>query len=107
MDRPDPRLGALVILITDLFQPLDRFAIERFLNGDVSHCCRRRRAMPMLLVGRKPDDIARPDFLNRAALSLRPAATSRDDQGLPERVRVPGGPCTRLEGDACSSDTRW
>ena len=37
-----------VLLIADVFHPLDHFAVEVFLNGDMSHCGRRRRAVPML-----------------------------------------------------------
>ena len=40
------------------FHPIDRIAIQRFLNGDVRHRGRRRGAVPMLLVRCKPDQIA-------------------------------------------------
>jgi len=38
--------------------------------------------MPMFFVRIEPDYIAGPDFLNRAALPLGPAATRGDDQSL-------------------------
>jgi len=57
----------------------------------MSHCGRRRGAVPMLLVRRKPDYIARPDFLDRSALALRPPNARRDDQRLTEWMRMPGG----------------
>ena len=60
----------------------------------------------MLFAGRKPDHIARPDFLDRPAPALRPAAAGRDDQGLTKRMRVPRGTSTRLERDAGADDTR-
>ena len=91
-----------VLLIAHVFHPLDHFAVEVFLNGDMSHCGRRRRAMPMLFVRRKPDDIARMDFLDRPALTLRPAETRDDDQCLTEWMRMPRGSRTRLERNACA-----
>src|SRR5206468_4926333 len=75
------------------------------LNGDMSHCGRRRSAVPMLLVRRKPDHITRPDFLNRPAPTLRPPNARRDDQRLTEWMRVPGGASTRIERDACATNT--
>src|SRR4029077_17158209 len=71
------------------------------------HRCRRGRAMPMLLTGRKPDHIARPNFLDRTALTLRPAEAGRDHQRLTEGMRMPGRARTRLERDACATNTRW
>jgi hypothetical protein len=38
---------SLVLLIADLFHPVDRFAVERFLNGYMSHRSRRRSAVPV------------------------------------------------------------
>lgn len=55
--------------------------------------------MPVLLAGREPDHVARPDFLDRPALTLRPATAGSHDQGLAKRVRVPGRARARLEGD--------
>src|SRR5438876_825274 len=65
----------------------------------------------MLLVRRKPDDIAWQDFLNRSAPTLRPPKPGRDDQPLTEWMSMPGGASTRLERDAraihtCRSKTR-
>jgi hypothetical protein len=62
--------------------------------------------MPVLFAGGKPDDVARPDFLDRTALALRPAAAERDDEGLAERMGMPGRACARLERDGGASDTR-
>src|SRR5947209_2063995 len=61
--------------------------------------------MPMLLTGRKPDHIAGPNLLDRAALALNPTAAGGDNQSLAERVRMPGGAGTRLECDAAAADT--
>ena len=60
--------------VGDFFHPVDDFAVERFLNGDMSHGCCWSRAMPMLLACRKQDHIAGTDLLNRTALA-QPAMT--------------------------------
>jgi hypothetical protein len=39
--------------------------------------------VPVLLARREPHNVAGTDLLDRPALSLDPAATSRDDEGLP------------------------
>src|SRR5690348_1078291 len=70
------------------------------------HCGGWRGAVPMLLVGREPDDIAWADFLDRAAFALDPAAAGGDDQGLAERMRVPRGARAGLEGDAGAGNAR-
>src|SRR5207249_7789933 len=94
-----------VLLIAHFFHPIDDFPVQRLLNGNVSHCGRRRSAVPMLLVRRKPDHITRPDFLDRPAPTLRPPNARRDDQRLTEWMRVPCGASTRLERDACAANT--
>ena len=58
----------------------------------------------MFLTGRKPDHVAWPDFLDRAAPTLRAAAASRDNQRLTEWMRVPSGTRTRFECDVCATD---
>ena len=58
-----------------------------------------RRAVPMLLAGRNPDHVARPDLLYRPAPALCTAAARRHDQRLPQRVRMPGRAGARLERD--------
>ena len=95
-----------VLLIRDPLHPLNRFPVQRLLNGDMRHRGRRRSAVPMFLVRRKPDHIARPDFLDRAALSPCPSEAGRDDQRLTEWMCVPRGTRTRLEGNACATHTR-
>src|SRR5437899_10892254 len=72
----------------------------------MSHRGRRRSAVPMLLTRRKPDYIAWPDFLDRCAPTLRPTKARRDDQRLPEWMRMPGGARTRLECDARAANPR-
>src|SRR5437773_3726562 len=56
----------------------------------------------MLFVRRKPDDIARPDFFDWAAPTLRPPKAERDDQRLTEWMRMPRGAGPRLERNACA-----
>ena len=63
---------APVLLVADLFHPVDDLAVELLLNGDMRHRRRRRGAVPMLLAGREPDHVAGPDFLDRAAPALHP-----------------------------------
>src|SRR4051794_36967217 len=46
---------AIVLLVGDVLEPLDRLAVERFLNGDVLHRVLGRRAVPVLLARREPD----------------------------------------------------
>ena len=54
----------------------------------------------MLLTRRKPDHVTGPNLLDRPAPALRAAAAGGHDQGLAERVRVPGGPGAGLERDS-------
>ena len=61
-------------------------------------------AVPMFHARRNPDDVAGPDVLNGAVPFLHKADASRDDQGLAERVRVPGGASARREGHGCAAD---
>src|ERR1035438_4649751 len=92
--------SAVVLFVAAVFHPVGGLAVELLLNGDMAHRRGWRRAMPMLLSGRNPDDVTRPDFLDRPAPTLSPATAGRHDQGLTERVCMPRGPCARLECDA-------
>ena len=94
-----------VFVVAHLFHPVDRFAVERFLNGYMRHRRSRTCAMPVFFTGRKPDHIARPNFLDRSVPTLRPPKTRRDDQRLTKRMRMPGGTGTRLERDARATNT--
>jgi len=96
-----------VLFVADVLHPIYDLASKTFLNGDMRHRRRRRCAMPMLLAGRKPDHVAWPDFLNRAAPSLRPSDARRDDQCLTEWRRMPGSAGARLECDAGAGSTCW
>src|SRR3954451_611280 len=89
-----------VLVVTHLFHPVDNLTVEVFLNGDVCHGRSWCAPVPVLLAGREPDHVTRPDFLDRSAPTLRPATACRDDESLTERVRMPCSPRTRLESDA-------
>src|SRR5258706_11296583 len=95
----------LVLLIADLLHPVHGLAVELLLNGDVRHRRRGCCPVPVLLARREPDHVAGPDFLDRPALALRPAAAGRHDQGLAEGMRVPRGARPWLERDARTGDT--
>src|SRR5208282_1729631 len=91
---------ALVLLVGDLFEPLDGLAVEGLLDRDVRHRRRRRRAVPVLLVRPDGDDVTRTDLLDGSTPALVETAPEGDDERLPERVRVPVAPRARLEGHA-------
>src|SRR4051794_38237618 len=70
----------LKLLVGDVFQPLDGLAVELLGDGDMGQGGGRSGPVPMLLARRKPDDVARPDRLDRTALALSPTAARRHDQ---------------------------
>src|SRR4030088_1259178 len=71
-----------VLLVADLFHPVDDLAVEMFLNGSMGHGRGWRGTMPVLHIGRNPHRVARPDFVDRAAPLLHQAHTRGDDQHL-------------------------
>src|SRR5437867_13438578 len=79
-----------VLFVSDLFRPIDKLAVELFLNRDVRHGCSRRSPMPVLLAGWDPHHVTGPNLLDRSAFTLDPATARRYDERLTERVRVPG-----------------
>src|SRR5881275_1888951 len=95
-----------VLVITDLFHPIDVLAVECFGDRDMRHRGNRSGAVPMLLARRKPDDVARPHFLDRCALALNPPETRGDNERLPERMGMPGGARTRLESHVSAGRAR-
>src|SRR2546427_12050210 len=74
--------SGLVLFVTDFLHPVNRFAVELFLNRDVRHGRGRGSAMPMLFTGREPDHVTRPNFLDGASPALCQAAASRHNKGL-------------------------
>jgi len=79
-----------VLVVADVFHPLDCLAVESLLNCDVLHGGRVGCPMPVFLAGLEPNDVSRPYFLDGLSLTLYPAAAEGDDERLSERVRVPG-----------------
>src|SRR6516162_3459384 len=61
---------ALVLRVGHVLHPLDVLAVERLLQGDVSHRCGRARAVPVLLARRDPHRVAGADFVDGAAPGL-------------------------------------
>src|ERR1700739_3516101 len=70
-------LSLPVLLVGDLFHPIDHLAIQFFLDCYMRHCRGRRGTVPVLLARREPDHVARPDLLDGAAFTLSPAAAGR------------------------------
>ena len=60
----------------------------------------------VFLVRRKPDYIARSNLLDGSAVALRPPKPRCNNQRLTEWMRMPGRAGTRLEANACATDTR-
>ena len=56
--------------------------------------------MPMLLTRREPDHVTGPNWLDGATPALHETAASRHDEGLTQRVGVPGCASAGLERDA-------
>ena len=103
MDLLITAVSRAILVIGDFFHPVNDFAVERFLNGDMRHGCCWSRAMPMLLAWRKQDHIAGTDLLNWTTLALRPAAAGYDDQRLTQRVCMPCSSSAGLERDTGAS----
>src|SRR5438128_8675317 len=66
-------LAAFVLRVAHLLHPVDRFPVERLLNGDVRHSSNRRRAVPMLLTRLEPHHISGTNLFDRPAIALHPA----------------------------------
>src|ERR1039457_2379919 len=98
--------SSLVLFIADLFHPVNRFAVELFLNGDVRHGRGWRSAVPMLLARREPDHVTRTNFFDRAAPALHASAASRHDQRLTQRMGVPCGAGAGFKRDNCAGNPR-
>jgi hypothetical protein len=94
------------LLVADVLHPIDDLAVLRFLNSDMRHRLGRRGAVPVFFAGRKPDDVARPNFLDGTTRALYAPDAASDDKRLAKRMRVPGRPGARLEGDAGAGGAR-
>src|SRR5215469_6616481 len=98
--------SAQILLVADLLEPFDDLAVLCFLDGNVSHRCRRRGAVPMFLSGRTADDVAGTDLDLLLAPALRPAESRRDDQRLAAGMGVPRRACAGLERHARAREFR-
>lgn len=92
-----------VLLVADFFQPIHRPVVLRFGKGDVRHRAVRRDAVPVFDAGWNLHHVARPHLFNRAAPALHAPDARSHDQGLSQRVRVPGGASARLKGDGSAA----
>jgi hypothetical protein len=98
--RPRWRIRLLAVLVVgDVFQPVDGSAVDEPLNGDVGHRRISRPTVPMLHAGLGPDDIADGNVLPLSAPLLHPSGARGDDERLTGRMGVPCGPRTRCERD--------
>jgi hypothetical protein len=60
----------------------------------------------MFLARRERHDITRPNLLNRTTFALGPTETGGHNEGLSDRMRVPGGSRTRLKRHQPTRDAR-
>ena len=82
-----------VLLVADLFHPVDDLAVEPLLNGDVRQGGARNGA-----ASASSGAETRPHHRAiSSAFALSPAAFRGHNERLPERVRMPCGSCTRFE----------
>jgi hypothetical protein len=61
--------------------------------------------MPVLFAWGRPDDVTGANLLHGFAVLLRPADAGHDNEGLTQRVRVPGCSRAGLEGNAGTPHT--
>src|SRR3954453_22491487 len=94
-----------IFLVRDLLEPIDDFAVERLLDGDMAHSGRSGGPVPVLLAGRTHDNIAGANFPFGATPALHPTAASSNDQPLTEWMGVPGAAGAWLEGHQPGRDT--
>jgi hypothetical protein len=97
---PNPSQSSSILFGGDVLEPIHELACGALLYGYVGHGRSWRSTVPVLFAGREPDHISRMNLFNRAAFALYPSAARGNDQRLAQRVRVPGGPRSRLERNA-------
>src|SRR3954451_10134815 len=94
------RGGGGVLVVGDLVAPVGGdVVVVDLVEGEVDHEAVGRGAVPVVLVGLEEDTVAGADDLDGAAAPLDAPDALGDVDGLPERVRVPRGPCARGEVD--------
>ena len=95
-----PHPSPPVLLLSHMLHPIHHLPIQPLLHRDMRHPGRSAGPMPMLFSRRKPNHIPRPNLLHRPTFTTNPTTTSRNNQRLPQRMRMPGRPCSRLKRDA-------
>src|SRR6476469_9269067 len=88
-----------IFLVRHLLHPGHRRPVHGLLDGDVGHGLMRRRTVPVLVLGRTPEDVARMELQLRTALDLGPANAVGYDQRLSGRMGVPRCSRPRFEVD--------
>jgi hypothetical protein len=71
------------------------------------HCVTRIGPVPVTFPRFNPNRIARTDYLRWSPRQLHPANSGQHVQSLSHRMRVPRGPCPRLEGNAIHRKPCW
>ena len=98
---------AAVLLVTNVFHPLDNLPVQAFLDGNVGHGRSRRGPMPVFHSRWNPDNIALSNLLDGAAPLLNPTRAVRYDQDLTEGMRMPCTPRAGLECNLSAGCARW
>src|SRR3954449_10968891 len=98
-NKPSRRGSPAVLLLADLFHPVDILAVDSLLDGSVRHARGGRRAVPVFHARRDPHDITWPDLLLRAAPLLHPPEPGGDNQDLTHGMGVPARASAGLERD--------
>src|SRR5206468_12623910 len=75
------RRSGEILLVGDLLHPGDVLPVLGFLDRNVRHSLVRRRAVPVLPVGRAPQHVTGVELEGWAALHPRPSDAFGDDQG--------------------------
>src|SRR5258705_1281263 len=84
------RLLAEVLIVGDVFEPVDGAPVDEGLDGDVGHRGVVGRAVPVLDPGWSPDDVAFGDALLLPAPLLDPTVAGGAVEGLSARGGGPG-----------------
>jgi len=74
----------LILRVGHLLHPIDRFAVELLDDGNVRHRRVARRAVPVFLARRTPDDVAGTNTLDGTSPTLHETASGGDDERLSE-----------------------
>src|SRR6185369_2986636 len=94
--------AAVVFLVRHRFEPHYTAGTSSIGDRDVIHLAIRRRAVPVLNVGRANDRLASVDRLHRLSSFLITPAAADHNESLARRMFVPVASCTRLKGHAAN-----